>query len=207
MDKEIFVDENGMVFDPLEQRNDEIKSNLEEILQMFLKEANASKMSFKKFGFRMQMQIEDELGKYGIMSADEFVNLDYDKIENHWRHFHSLFAYYNRYFEIVPNRQSFLLFMRINSRMYKQLQNHSNDDIRGLMIFIEDRLIGTGFSAGESGNANDKAIKTRLGAKSVGHEVVSAGEELAVQAVTGKSPQELEKEMKAILGTEIKYIK
>ena len=75
------------------------------------------------------------------------------------------------------------------------------------MISINDSFVGLGFTASESGNADSKATKIRLGAKDVGHSVVSASEELAAQAVTGKTPQELEREMNRILGADIKFIK
>ena len=202
----IVYDENGNAIDELGERNERIKENLESTLKEFIAEQRRDYKGKKKFGFQFLMQIEDELGKYGRLTADEFVRLTADEIEDAWWKFHSLMAYYNRYFEIVPNRQSFQLYLRVNSRMYRQLQEHENDDIRSLMLFIEDRLVGKGFSAGESGNANDKAIKTRLGAKSVGHEVVSASEELVVQAVAAKTPLELQREMAQVLGTDLKFL-
>lgn len=202
----VVVDENGKEIDYLEERNNEIKQNLAEVLQDFKKEASSDKKGFKKLGFRLLMQIEEELGKYGIMSADDFVKLDYDDIDYHWKRFHSLLAYYNRFFEIVPNKQCFQLYMRINSRMYRQLQDHDDEDIRNLMLFIEDRFIGKGFSATESGNTDSRATKLRLEAKEHGHSVVSATDEMAISAVTGKSPQELQREVSAILGCDIKMI-
>lgn len=203
----IVYDENGNVINELAERNEKIKKELAPILNDFLKEKKADTKGKTKFGFQFLMQIENELGKCGRLTADQFVRLTADEIEDNWWSFHALMAYYNRFFEIVPNRQSFQLYLRINSRMYRQLQEHQDDDIRSLMVFIEDRLVGKGFSAGESGNANDKAIKTRLGAKSVGHEVVSASEELAVQAAVAKTPLELQREVSQLLGTDIKFIK
>lgn len=203
----VIYDENGNKVDDLKERNETIINNLEPILKEFLIEKNNDKKGNKKFGFQFLMQIENELGKFGRLTADEFVRLTADEIEDNWWKFHSLMAYYNRYFEIVPNRQSFQLYLRVNSRMYRQLQEHQDEDIRSLMVFIEDRLVGKGFSAGESGNANDRAIKTRLGAKTVGHEVVSASDELVVQAVAAKTPLELQREMAQVLGTEIKFLK
>lgn len=202
----ITVDENGNTIDYLAERNEEIKAKLEPIIQNLLQEQALDKSGRKKFGFRLVMQIEDELGKYGRMSADDFVNLTADDIEDLWWHFHSLMAHFNLYFEIVPNRQSFLLYARLNSRQYKQLTESQDEDIRSVIAFIEDRLIGKGFSAGESGNANDKAIMGRLKSADVGHNVVSASEERVIQAVVGKTPQELEMEMKAILGGDIKKL-
>ena len=85
--------------------------------------------------------------------------------------------------------------------MYKQLKDHNDEDIRNLMIFIEDRLVGNGFSATENGNADSRSTKLRLEAKDVGHNVVSASEDMAIQAVSkGKTPQELRRETMAILG-------
>lgn len=198
----ITYDENGNPVDLLAEKNAAIMQNLSPILTEFQKEQRKDVKGKKKFGFQFLMQIEDELGKYGRMSADDFVRLTADEIEDNWWKFHSLMAYYNRYFEIVPNRQSFQLYLRVNSRMYRQLQEHKDEDIKSLMLFIEDRLVGKGFSAGESGNANDKAIKTRLGAKEVGHEVVSASEEMVAQTVAASSrtPFELQKDMSRLLG-------
>ena len=201
-----YIEIDGKTMEFLDYKNDKIKGELEDILQDFLKEQLLDKSGRKKFGFRILCQIEDCLGKYGRMSADEFVNLSAEDIEDLWWHFHSLMAYFNRYFEIVPNRQSFMLYARINSRQYKQLMESQDEDIRSVIAFIEDRIIGKGFSAGESGNANDKAVMNRLKSADVGHNVVSASEERVINAVVGKTPQELEREMKAILGGDIKKL-
>lgn len=201
-----YIEIDGKTMEFLDYKNDKIKGELKDILQDFLKEQLLDKSGRKKFGFRLLCQIEDCLGKYGRMSADEFVNLTAEDIEDLWWNFHSLMAYFNRYFEIVPNRQSFMLYARINSRQYKQLMESQDEDIRSVIAFIEDRLIGKGFSAGESGNANDKAVMNRLKSADVGHNVVSASEERVINAVVGKTPQELEREMKAILGGDIKKL-
>ena len=201
-----YIEIDGKTMEFLDYKNDKIKGELEDTLQDFLKEQLLDKSGRKKFGFRILCQIEDCLGKYGRMSADEFVNLTAEDIEDLWWHFHSLMAYFNRYFEIVPNRQSFMLYARINSRQYKQLMESQDEDIRSVIAFIEDRLIGKGFSAGESGNANDKAVMNRLKSADVGHNVVRASEERVINAVVGKTPQELEREMKAILGGDIKKL-
>lgn len=205
--RNIIIDNNGNEYDELAERNEEIKANLEDVLQDFLAEQARDKTGRKKFGFRFLQQIEEELSGYDRMSADEFVNITADDLDYVWRKFHSLITYYNRYFEIVPNRESFMLFARLNSRQYKQLMESQDDDIKSAITFIEDRLVGKGWSAGESGNANDKAIKSRLSASGEhGHNIVSASEEKMINAVVGKTPQELEREMKAILGGDIKKL-
>ena len=205
MGKEFIQLENGKTVEFLDHKNQEVVDNLQEVLSSFLVKEKGDK--FKQFGFMMQMQIENELGKYGRMTADEFVNLTADDIDDLWWHFHSLMAYFNRYFEIVPNRQSFMLYARINSRQYKQLMESQDEDIRSVIAFIEDRLIGKGFSAGESGNANDKAIMGRLKSAEVGHNVVSATDEKIIKAVTQKTPQELLKELDKISVRNTKLIK
>ena len=201
-----YIEIDGKTMEFLDYKNDKIKGELEDILQDFLKEQLLDKSGRKKFGFRILCQIEDCLGKYGRMSADEFVNLSAEDIEDLWWHFHSLMAYFNRYFEIVPNRQSFMLYARINSRQYKQLMESQDEDIRSVIAFIEDRLIGKGFSASESGNANDKAVMNRLKSADVGHNVVSASEERVINAVVGLTPQEMQRQVDAIVGKDIKKL-
>ena len=196
------------LIDYLAVRNEEIKEKLQPALDMFLAEnAKSNKMGFKKFGYRLTTQIDNVLRSYGLMSADEVANLDYETIEDYWNKFRDLIAYYNLYFEIVANKQLFCAFARINNRIYTQLEKHQDEDIRSLMISINDSFVGLGFIASESGNADSKATKNRLSAANVGHSVVSASEELAVQAVTGKTPLELEREMAQILGMDIKKLK
>ena len=199
-----YIEVDGKTMEFLDYKNEQVIEKLQPIMEEF--RALDKKAMLKKFGFRALMQIEDELGKYGRMSAEEFVNLTADDIDDLWWHFHSLMAYYNRFFEIVPNLQSFMLYARINLRQYKQLKESQDEDIRSAIAFIEDRLIGKGFSASESGNADGKAVMNRLKSADVGHNVVSASEERVINAVVGKTPQELEREMKAILGGDIKKL-
>ena len=195
--------EEGRFVEINEYKNDEIKKKLEGVLGDFLTEQRLDKTGRKRFGFRLLQQIEDCLGEYGRMGADEFVNLTAEDIDYLWLKFHSLIAYYNRFFEIVPNRQSFMLYARINSRQYKQLMDSKDEDMRSVISFIEDRLVGKGFSASESGNANEKAVMGRLKSADVGHNVVSASEEKAIQAITGKTPLELERKLQQITGGSI----
>lgn len=200
MSKHIVVDEQGNEIDVLAEKNNEIKTRLAEVVQNFQKQQAMDRTGRRKFGFQLLMQIEDELGTYGRISADEIVNLTAEDIDDLWWHFHSLMAYFNRFFEIVPNRQSFMLYARINSRQYKMLCDSEDEDVRSVMSFIEDRLVGKGFSAGESGNANDKAVMNRLRSSGVGHNVTTASEDKVLQAVTNRTPNEMQRELQAILG-------
>ena len=206
MSKNIVIDEQGNEIDVLAEKNNEIKTRLAEVVQNFQKQQAMDRTGRRKFGFQLLMQIEDELGTYGRISADEIVNLTAEDIDELWWHFHSLMAYFNRFFEIVPNRQSFMLYARINSRQYKMLCDSEDEDIRSVMSFIEDRLVGKGFSAGESGNANDKAIYNRLRSSGVGHNVTTASEDKVLQAVTNRTPNELQRDLQAVLRDSTKLL-
>ena len=206
MSKNIVIDEHGNEIDVLEEKNNEIKTRLAEVVQNFQKQQAMDRTGRRKFGFQLLMQIEDELGTYGRISADEIVNLIAEDIDELWWHFHSLMAYFNRFFEIVPNRQSFMLYARINSRQYKMLCDSEDEDIRSVMSFIEDRLVGKGFSAGESGNANDKAIYNRLRSSGVGHNVTTASEDKVLLAVTSRTPNELQRDLQAVLRDSTKLL-
>lgn len=206
MSKHIVIDEHGNEIDVLEEKNNEIKTRLAEVVQNFQKQQAMDRTGRRKFGFQLLMQIEDELGTYGRISADEIVNLTAEDIDELWWHFHSLMAYFNRFFEIVPNRQSFMLYARINSRQYKMLCDSEDEDIRSVMSFIEDRLVGKGFSAGESGNANDKAVMNRLRSSGVGHNVTTASEDKVLQAVTNRTPNELQRDLQAVLRDSTKLL-
>ena len=203
-------DENGNAVDYLAERNEEIKSNLKGRIDILIEEQELDKKGKRKYGFRAMMQIEDELMKSPLMSAEKFASLDYDDIEYYWRSFHSLMAYYNLYFEIVPTRQTFMLYMNINSRMYKQLQRggyNEDADIKDFMEFIEDRLVGKAFTAGESGNADVKAVNTRLSAKGVGHEIITASEDKLIDEVAKRSPTEMFRQLEMITGGSGKFLK
>lgn len=206
----IYLDENFENLDVLAKRNEVIIQNLSEKMEQLVGEESRDTKGRKKFGFRAMMQIENELMKYPIMSAERFASLSYDDIEYYWRSFHSLMSYYNMIFEIVPTRQTFLLYMGINSRMYKKLSlggENEDTDIKDLMTFIEDRLVGNAFTASESGNADAKAISARLRAKEVGHDVISASEDKLIDKVEKRTPLELERQLNAIMGSEMNLLK
>lgn len=205
------IDENGQERDYLADRNEKIKEALAPVLQEFLAE-KAEMAALKKpvkLGYRFTKQIHLELSKYGRLSAEAVTSLDYDTLYDFWIKYLDLIAFYNRYFEIVDTKQLFMVFAGIDSRIYSQLQKHEDDDIKSLMRVIEDGFIGMGFISSSSGEASDAATKTRLGAKEVGHNMVSTKDDMIVSAISGetKTPQELMREIERITGTETKRIK
>lgn len=202
--RKIVLDKDGNPIDELRDRNDKLIEKLASKMEELRMEKNADTKGNKRFGFRAMMQIENELMQSPIMTAEKFIELDYDDIEYYWRSFHALMSHYNMTFEIVPTRQTFMLYLGINSRMYKQLLNggeNNDEDIKDLMTFIEDRLVGKAFTASESGNADAKAVTTRLRAKDVGHDVISASEDKLLDKVDAKTPLELERQFAAIVGS------
>lgn len=201
------IDEHGNKTDllgVLEKRNEEIKKSLEPILDEFLAEKvqNAALKKTDKLGYRFTKQIHLALSKYGQMSAEAVVKLDYDTLNAFWLAYLDLIAYYNRFFEIVDNKQTLMTYIGINSRIYSQLQKSQDEEIKNLMQLIEDSFVGMGFVATESGNASASAIKQRLGAKDVGHNVVSATDEMLAGAISGETmtPEEIMRNIQSITG-------
>ena len=200
--RKIVYDENGNLVDELANRNDEIKEKLNDILQEFIteKETNKALKVKEKLGYRFAKQIFLVINEYPRMTAEKFVELDYEDIEDYWAKYLALTAYYNRYFEIVDNRQLLQAFMGINSRQYAELENSDDEDIKSLMNSINSTFIGLGFVAGESGNADVKATSQRMRTKGEGHSLITASEDKLLEKVEAKTPSELERQLISVIG-------
>lgn len=196
--KEIVVDENFNIVDELEERNTEIKENLFEILEEFREEklANRALKIKEKLGYRFAKQLYLELAKYPPMSADKFARLDYETLNYFWLNYLSLTAHYNRYFEIVDNKQLFCAYTGLNTRQYSQLEKSDDEDIRNLMNSINSAFVGLGFVAAESGNADVKGVNQRLRASNeAGHSMMTATEEKVIEKTDGLSEREFAKSL------------
>ena len=189
----IELDENGNQIDRLALRNEEIKDKLAPILEAFLEENNANRaLKVKeKLGYRFAKQIFLVLTDYPRMTAEKFINLTYEDIEDYWIKYLELTAYYNRHFEIVDNKQLLMAFVGINSRQYAELEESENEDIKNLMCSINSTFVGLGFVAGESGNADVKATNQRMRTKSEGHNLITASEDKLLEKVEQKSPTQM----------------
>lgn len=198
----IIYDENGNRVDELAERNEEIKTKLAPILNEFVDEKNANRaLKVKeKLGYRFAKQIFLVLNEYPRMTPEKFYDLDYEDIEDFWAKYLALTAYYNRYFEIVDNRQLLQAFMGINSRQYAELENSENEDIKSLMNSINSTFIGLGFVAGESGNADVKATSQRMRTKGEGHNLITASEDKLLEKVEAPSDTELLNRLKNVIG-------
>lgn len=207
--RKIIFDENNNPIDELAERNAEIKDKLAPTLAEFIEEKERM-MALKKpakLGYQFTKQIYLVLAGYGLMSAEKFVELDYDDIYELWLKYLDLTAYYNRYFEIVDNKQLFCAFAGLNTRQYAELERSDNEDIKNLMITINNAFVGLGFVAGESGNADVKAVSSRLRANGeAGHSVISASEDKLIEKVDQRSPADLERQLAAIMGGSSKLL-
>lgn len=200
--RKIELDENGNIIDRLEDRNKEIVSKLENVLQEFVDEKNANRALKvrEKLGYRFAKQIFLVLNEYPRMTPEKFYELEYEDIEDYWAKYLSLTAYYNRYFEIVDNKQMFQSFCGINNRQYAELENSDDEDIKSLMNSINSTFVGLGFVAGESGNADVKATSQRMRTKGEGHSLITASEDKMLQAEEAKSEADLMREYKRVMG-------
>lgn len=201
--KNVILDgETHEPIDELAERNEEIKEKLDDILQEFIteKETNKALKVKEKLGYRFAKQIFLVLNEYPRMTPEKFAELDYEDIQDYWLKYQELTAYYNRYFEIVDNKQMFESFCGINNRQYAELENSDDEDIKNLMCSINSTFIGLGFVAGESGNADVKATSQRMRTKGEGHNLITASEDKLLEKVEPKSPLELERQLASIMG-------
>lgn len=207
--RKVVYDEKGEMVDELAERNEEIKAKLAPILAEFVDEKERMFAMKKpvKLGYQFTKQIYLVLAGYGLMSAEKFVELDYDDIYDLWLKYLDLTAYYNRYFEIVDNKQLFCAFAGLNTRQYAELERSDNEDIKNLMITINNAFVGLGFVAGESGNADVKAVSTRLRANGeAGHGVISASEDKLIEKVEAQTPAQMMTLLGSIVGGEPKKL-
>lgn len=207
--KKIVYDENGNRIDELAGRNEEIKAKLAPILKEFVKEkeTNRAYKVKEKLGYRFAKQIFLVLNEYPRMTPEKFSELDYEDIEDYWLKYQSLTAYYNRYFEIVDNKQMFESFCGINNRQYAELENSDDEDIKNLMCSINSTFIGLGFVAGESGNADAKATSQRMRTKGEGHNLLTASEDKLIEKGEAPSENDLMRKLVSVIGGDAKLLK
>lgn len=199
----IVIDEQGNVIDELKIRNEEIIESLKGVLQEFLEEKNMLLAMKKqpKLGYRFMKQIMLQLAQYPQMKPEDFVDLDYETVNHYYLQFSELIAYYNRYFEIVDNKNIFMRYMGIDVRQYEILEEHDDEKIQSVMRMVNGDYVGLGWVAGESGEADVKATTSRLRASGgAGHSVTTASEDKLIEKVDQRSPAELERQLAAIMG-------
>ena len=206
----IIIDEQGNVIDELKIRNEEIIESLKGVLQEFLEEKNMLLAMKKqpKLGYRFMKQIMLQLAQYPQMKPEDFVDLDYETVNHYYLKFSELIAYYNRYFEIVDNKNIFMRYMGIDIRQYEILEEHNDEKIQSVMRMVNGDYIGLGWVAGESGDADVKATTSRLRASGgAGHSVTTASEDKLLEKVEAPSENDLMRQLKSVLVGEPKQLK
>lgn len=196
--KNIVVDENGNAVDELAERNEEIKRNLEGVLEDFIQEKNMLLAMKKqpKLGYRFMKMIMLELAKYPSMKLQDYIDLDYDTVNHYYIKFSELIAYYNRHFEIVDNKNIFMRYLGVDVHQYDRLEKHEDERIQQVMRMIDGDYVGLGWVASESGEADVKATTSRLRASGgAGHSVVTAAEEKVFEQGMGMTDDELAKKL------------
>lgn len=198
--KQVIVDKiSGTAVDALDAKNEEIIKGLEPFLAELREEREMYPL--RKVGYRLNSNLYMMLTEYPLMSDDIYVRLDYEDILNYWRHYLRLVGYYNRCFDFSANKQVFCAYMGISDNQFIKLSQSDDPEIRNLMNIINGGFVGLGFDSSESGNVSPQAVKQRLGAKGVGHNVVSASDDLIAEKVAQQaSPQELWKGVQSLIG-------
>lgn len=198
----ITIGKDGQQVDYYAEKNKEVKAKLKPVLDELLEQKSKDLKGLQKFGFRFAINLDAVLRSYGLMSAEQFARLQYDEIQAMWYGFLDLIAEYNIWVEIIPNKQMFLSYACLNLRQFSQLEKSEDEDIRNLLISLNDFFVGNAFTASESGNSSASAIKQRLVIKDAGHSLVTASDEMIVNALAGetKSPTELMREIERITG-------
>lgn len=197
--KKIYIYENGREIDVLDDKNEKIIKELQPVLSDLKDELEM--FPNKKVGYRLSSNLYMALVEYPLMTDKEYLELDFEDILNYWRHYLRLVAYYNRYLDFSANKQVFCAYMGISDNQFKKLEQSEDADIRNLMNIINGGFIGLGFDSSESGNVSPTAIKQRLGAKGVGHNVVSASDDLIAEKVAQQaSPQEIWQGVQSLFG-------
>lgn len=171
------------------QRNEEIKEKLKDAYDILKKEKERCQAirSRERVSGKFYSQLISALGTYPLMSATDFVDLMngdkgvlYDYIWSHKQAFFELIAYYNLVFDILPNKQLFSLFMRMNTRMYGELEKHNDSDVKDLVLSILDTFDINAFGSAETGNADSKAVYNRLTLHGAGHNYIKENEKQAL---------------------------
>lgn len=203
--KNIVVDQGGNVIDELAERNEEIKEKLQPYLEALLKEKKEDeaklKPSYRRYGYRLVVQLNQALRSYPLRTIEEVGRLDYDTIEDHFQKYMDLVSYYNQFFDFVANKQDFCAFLRINQKAYSKLEKSEDEDICNLMASINDYFISLGFSGGEMGNLNAQAIMQRLKIQGAGHNLRENKTDSTYEfRIVAESPAEINAKIANLLG-------
>lgn len=188
-DNTIILDESGNPCNPLADqladRNEEIKKRLENDYEALLQEKKTCRAlkSKEKVGGQFSIPLVRAFRNYKMLTSQEVAKLNYDIIETYWNAFLDIISYYVITMDFLPNKQMFQRYMGINERIYKNLLENDDPDIRDLMSSIEEDIYSFACAGGESGNADGKATLNRLTMHGVGHGLIKENEKQVIDKV------------------------
>lgn len=106
------------------------------------------------------------------MSDDEVYALEPANYLTAFHWYFELMYFISGYITLTPSKQGFCAFTGITVAQYNELLGDTH--YSAVFNSIEDGLLQNSFVAGESGLVENNTLKTRLSAKSVGHNVRKA---------------------------------
>ena len=106
------------------------------------------------------------------MSDDEVYNLAPENYLTAFHWYFELMYFISGYITLTPSKQGYCAFVGITVAQYNELLGDTHYSVA--FNSIEDGLLQNSFVAGESGLVENNTLKTRLSAKSVGHNVRKA---------------------------------
>lgn len=106
------------------------------------------------------------------MSDDEVYSLEPANYLTAFHWYFELMYFISGYITLTPSKQGYCAFVGITVAQYNELLGDTHYSVA--FNSIEDGLLQNSFVAGESGLVENNTLKTRLSAKSVGHNVRKA---------------------------------
>lgn len=130
------------------------------------------------------------------MTYHETAMLSADDVYIAFREFSRLITYLNEYLLLIPDKPLFCAYFGISTDTYKRLSEEQR--LIDIMRYIEDYLQGIMTTASKNGVVKERSAIMQLTAKDgIGHNVVSASEQVVVQNNTLKlDMRELEEKRK-----------
>lgn len=119
------------------------------------------------------------------MSFHETAILTADDVYLGFREFSKLITFLNEYLVLIPDKPLFCAYFGISTDTYKKMQEEQR--LVDIMRYIEDYLQGIMSTASKNGIVKERSAIMQLTAKDgIGHNVVSASEQVVVQNNTLK---------------------
>lgn len=202
----INVDENGNQTNEIEDKINIIKDQIDDFFKKLLKEKEENELRSKpqpiKFGYRLSTKLASIVRSFPMKTPKEIDSIEYEDINDYFKAYIELIAYFNEEFDFPSNKQDFCALMGITVANYNKWFESDKEEVVNLMQSIDDYFNGLAFQAGEAGNLNDRATLARMKIKDAGQGMVENNFEatVTIQDKCNDTPMELERKMNRILG-------